>query len=34
MIYLYLGQFLSRQRTAQASAELFGILVSSGTSPR
>ena len=31
IIYLYTGQFLSKQRTAQALAELFGIPVSSGT---
>jgi transposase len=31
IIYLYAGQFLSKQRTAQALAELFGIPVSSGT---
>lgn len=31
MIYLYLGQFLSKQRTAQALAELFGTPLSSGT---
>ena len=31
MIYLYLGQFLSKQRTAQALAELFGAPLSSGT---
>jgi transposase len=31
IIYLYIGQFLSKQRTAQALAELFGIPVSSGT---
>jgi transposase len=31
IVYLYLGQFLSKERTAQALAELFGIPVSSGT---
>ena len=31
IVYLYLGQFLSKQRTAQALAELFGIPLSSGT---
>ena len=31
IIYLYIGQFLSKNRTAQALAELFGIPVSSGT---
>jgi len=31
IIYLYVGQFLSKKRTAQALAELFGIPVSSGT---
>jgi transposase len=31
MIYLYLGQFLSRQRTAQALAELSGTPLSPGT---
>jgi len=30
-VYLSAGQFLSRQRTAQALAELFGIPLSSGT---
>ena len=30
-IYLYIGQFLSKQRTAQALAELSGIPLSSGT---
>jgi hypothetical protein len=29
--YLYIGQFLSRKRTAQALAELFGIPLSPGT---
>jgi len=31
IIYLYAGQFLSKKRTAQALAELFGIALSSGT---
>jgi transposase len=31
IIYLYAGQFLSKQRTAQALADLFGIPLSSGT---
>jgi transposase len=31
IIYLYIGQFLSKKRTAQALAELFGIPASSGT---
>jgi transposase len=31
IIYLYAGQFLSKKRTAQALAELFGIPVSPGT---
>ena len=31
IIYLYTGQFLSKKRTAQALAELFGIPLSSGT---
>jgi transposase len=31
IIYLYAGQFLSKRRTAQALAELFGIPLSSGT---
>ena len=31
IIYLYIGQFLSKKRTAQALAELFGTPVSSGT---
>jgi transposase len=30
-VYLYAGQFLSKQRTALALAELFGIPLSSGT---
>ncbi|HEV8275577.1 MAG TPA: IS66 family transposase [Streptosporangiaceae bacterium] len=31
IIYLYVGQFLSKKRTAQALAELFGVPVSPGT---
>jgi transposase len=31
VVYLYVGQFLSRQRTAQALAELFGTPLSAGT---
>ncbi len=31
IVYLYVGQFLSRQRTAAAVAELFGVPVSAGT---
>ena len=31
IVYLYAGQFLSKQRTAQALAELFGIPLSAGT---
>ncbi len=31
IIYLYIGQFLSKLRTAQALAELFGVPLSSGT---
>jgi transposase len=31
ILYLYVGQFLSKKRTAQALAELFGALVSEGT---
>jgi transposase len=31
VIYLYIGQFLSKKRTVQALAELFGVPVSSGT---
>ncbi len=31
IVYLYAGQFLSKQRTAKALAELFGIALSSGT---
>jgi transposase len=31
IVYLYIGQFLSKQRTAQALAELSGIPLSSGT---
>jgi len=30
-IYLYAGQFLSKQRTAQALNELFGVPISAGT---
>jgi transposase len=30
-VYLYAGQFLSKQRTAQALSELFGTAVSAGT---
>jgi transposase len=30
IVYLYAGQFLSKQRTAQALAELFGVPLSSG----
>src|SRR6266516_165542 len=30
-VYLYVGQLLSKQRTAVALAELFGLPVSSGT---
>ena len=30
IVYLYIGQFLSKKRTAQALAELFGIPLSSG----
>jgi transposase len=30
-VYLYTGQFLSKKRTAQALAELFGVPLSSGT---
>ena len=33
IIYLYIGQFLSRKRTAQALAELFGVPLSPGTAP-
>src|SRR5260221_6817111 len=31
IIYLYVGQFLSKKRTAQALAELFGVPLSSGS---
>lgn len=31
IVYLYVGQFLSKKRTAQALAELFGTPVSAGT---
>jgi transposase len=31
VVYLYVGQFLSRKRTAQALAELFDLPVSAGT---
>jgi transposase len=31
VVYLFVGQFLSRQRTAQALAELFGTPLSAGT---
>jgi len=31
VIYLYVGQFLSKQRTAQALADLFGTPMSAGT---
>jgi transposase len=31
VIYLYVGQFLSKERTAKALAELFGIPISGGT---
>ena len=31
MIYLYAGQFLSKQRTAKALGELFGVPISAGT---
>lgn len=31
ILYLYVGQFLSKKRTAQALAELFGTRVSEGT---
>jgi transposase len=30
-LYLYIGQFLSKKRTAQALAELFGTPVGEGT---
>jgi transposase len=31
IVYLYMGQYLSKQRTAQALSELFGTPVSAGT---
>ena len=31
IVYLYIGQFLSKERTAHALAEMFGIPLSSGT---
>lgn len=31
IVYLFMGQFLSKKRTAQAIAELFGVPVSDGT---
>jgi hypothetical protein len=31
MVYLYAGQCLSKERTARALAELFGVPLSSGT---
>jgi transposase len=31
IVYLYVGQFLSKQRTAQALSDLFGVPVSDGT---
>jgi transposase len=31
IVYLYAGQFLSKERTAQALAELFGVPLSTGT---
>lgn len=31
IVYLYIGQFLSRERTARALAELFGVPLSPGT---
>src|SRR3954469_19356165 len=34
MLYLYVGQFLSKKRTAQALAELFGTPVSDATVAR
>lgn len=34
VLYLYVGQFLSKKRTAQALAELFGTPVSEGTVAR
>jgi hypothetical protein len=34
ILYLHVGQFLSKKRTAQALAELFGTPVSEGTVAR
>ncbi|MEC3974525.1 IS66 family transposase [Amycolatopsis sp. H20-H5] len=34
IVYLYMGQFLSKKRTAQALSELFGTPVSEGTVAR
>jgi transposase len=34
VLYLYVGQFLSKKRTAQTLAELFGTPVSEGTVAR
>jgi hypothetical protein len=34
IVYLYIGQFLSKKRTAQALAELFGVPLSSGDGRR
>ena len=34
ILYLYVGQFLSKKRTAAALAELFGTPVSEGTVAR
>ena len=31
IVYLYVGQFLSKKRTAQALADLFGVPISDGT---
>ena len=31
VIYLFMGQFLSKKRTAQAISELFGLPISDGT---
>ena len=31
IVYVYMGQYLSKQRTAQALGELFGTPVSHGT---
>jgi hypothetical protein len=31
LVYLYAGQFLSKQRTAKALSELFGVPISAGT---